>query len=208
MAEDQDKQGLPWLLRRVVAENRPGAARLDQSGAMYRLYTNTRNPFLKRAIAPAASKLERSPQELAGLFHFLRAEPLYRVAPGNETSAHLRRTLEHPAPVAPPHPRFQAPPNLPGDLAKLPWLVDEFFRAIIARLRADPGEFDAVVSELVALFRQHDIKIRLYEAYYALQDWDDLLQTLEEIAHYPAVETFDLFCSALFAYHDLVYPPP
>ena len=207
MAEDRDKQSLPWLLRRFVAETRPGTAQLDRASTMYRLYSNTRNPFLKRAIAPAAPKLERTPQELSGLFHFLQAEPSYRVAPANEAPGYLRRTLKHPPPVPPPHPTFQTPTNLPGDLSKLPWLVDEFFRNILSRLHSDPGEFDVVVSELVTLFREHDVRIRLYEAYSTLQDWDDLLQTLAEIAQYPAVETFDLFCSALFAYHDLVYPP-
>jgi hypothetical protein len=33
------------------------------------------------------------------------------------------------------------------------------------------------------------------------------LETLDEIARFPSVETFDLFCSALFVYHDLVYGP-
>jgi hypothetical protein len=33
------------------------------------------------------------------------------------------------------------------------------------------------------------------------------METLTEIGRYPAPETFDLFCSALFAYHDLAFPP-
>lgn len=77
----------------------------------------------------------------------------------------------------------------------------------LSRLRADPQSFGTVVQELTALFQEHGITLRIYEAYHALEDWDDLMETLEEIARYPSVETFDLFCSALLAYHDLVYGP-
>ena len=75
-------------------------------------------------------------------------------------------------------------------------------------MQADPNDFFTVIDELTRLFRNNNIRIKIYEAYRELQDWDDLMDTLTEIAHYPSLETFDLFCSALLAYHDLVNPPP
>lgn len=67
--------------------------------------------------------------------------------------------------------------------------------------------FEAVVNELLGMLRENNVNIRLYEAYYSFRDWEQLMETLEEIGQYPAPETFDLFCSALLTYYELVYPP-
>lgn len=207
MADDRDKQGLPWTLQRDPPVQKAGGAEFDPTSAVYRLYTNTRNPYLKRAFAPSAERLERSPTELQQLFRFFGAGDNYQVSPTNTATATRKRHLEHPLPAAPPNPQFQTPSALPGNLVALPWMVDEFFRAVLERLRDDPGGFDELVSELVGLLEGHGIQIRLNDAYTTFADWDDLMSTLEEISHYPAVETFDLFCSALLTYHELAYPP-
>lgn len=95
---------------------------------------------------------------------------------------------------------------MPGDKYRTPWAVDDFFRSILERLRANPAEFAPAVEELMRLFKEHKVQPRLYQAYYTLESWDDLMATLEEIARYPAVETFDLFCGALLAYYDMAFP--
>jgi hypothetical protein len=182
----------------------------DPSDAIYHLYRQTRNPFVERAIATPARKLERSPADMQRLFRFFgrRAHDhdRYAVAPANAEAPYARRGLAHPPPPAQPAPAFLRPERLPGDSRRLPWMVDHFFRAVLQRLREHPGAFVTVVEELLEQFRADGIRIKIYEAYRTFHDWDDLLSTLEEIARYPAPETFDLFCSALFAYYDLAYP--
>jgi hypothetical protein len=180
---------------------------------LYSLFKNSRNPFRKRAIAPGPRPLEgpaatgasRSTGELTRLVKFFADAKRYQVAPGNRAEPFQRRQLKHPPPVPARDPRYLEPRRLRGDPQQLPFLVDEFFDSTLARLRAEPRSFDTVIQELTALFREHGITLRVYEAYHALEDWDDLMETLEEIARYPSVETFDLFCSALLAYHDLVH---
>ena len=207
MSEEQDKHGLPWLLRRGRVEPHVPGPDLDPAGAVYRLFKNTRNPFVRRVLAPAPSRLTRSSSDLQQLFRFFREDLGYEVSPSNAASATTRRSLQHPAPTPPARPQFQTPRTAVGDVTRLPWMVDEFFADILRRLRADPGEFEAIVADLVELLGDHGIRFRRYEAYSTLADWDDLMDTLTEIARYPAVETFDLFCSALLVYHDLVHPP-
>jgi len=205
MADPDASRGLLWMFRRAPAEGESGGATLDPSGSLYTLFKNTRNPFLKRAIAPAPAAGGRSAGELARLVRFLGDRKHYEAAPANRDEPYRRRQLRHPPLPPARNPRFQEPARLPGDVQRLPPLVDGFFQSIMQRLRADPQSFDDTVQNVAALLREHGITLRIYSAYQALQDWDDLMDTLEEIARYPSVDTFDLFCSALLAYHDLVY---
>ncbi len=209
MADQDTHRGLLWMFRRTAPEE--GGAALDPSGSLYTLFKNTRNPYLKRAIAPetqASGKTAgagRSEGELSRLVQFFADPKRYQVAPKNLGEPFQRRQLKHPPPAPGSKGTYAEARRLPGDPVQLPFLVEEFFGSILSRLRADPQVFDDVVQELIALFQEHGITLRIYEAYHALEDWDDLMETLEEIARYPSVETFDLFCSALLAYHDLVY---
>ena len=95
---------------------------------------------------------------------------------------------------------------LPGDPARLPGLIDRFFQSVLERLRNNPDSFFGVIDELTELFHEHRVKVRISEAFRNLEDWNDLLDALDELSRYPAPETFDLFCSALFAYDELVEP--
>jgi len=205
MADQEAHRGLLWMFRRGAPEGEAGGAALDPSGSLYTLFKNTQNPFLKRAITPSPRPGTRTPGELTRLVQFFGEQKSYHAGPANRAEPFRRRKLKHPAPPTARQTRYLEATRMPGDVQKLPFLVDDFFRSILDRLRADPQSFATVVQELVALFREHGITLRIYEAYHALEDWDDLLETLAEIARYPSVETFDLFCSALLAYHDLVY---
>jgi len=206
-AEDKEKgRELPWVFRKAVPIAAGQAADWDPSGTLYRLFANTRNPFLQRLLAPAPPKLERGAGELARLFRILDSEQRYRIAPPNVEDAHRRRHLEHPAPSAHVPARLQEPAALPGDVERLPVLIEGFFRSVLGRLRENPDRFFDVIGELTEVFRRAGMRVRVAEAFRALEDWADLLDTLEEIARFPSPETFDLFCSALFAYHDLVEP--
>lgn len=206
MAADDHGHGLLWMFRRSGAGL--GSAEADPDNAIYRLFKNTRNPFVQRAIAPRPVKTERTPQELASLAGMLRTQRIYRVGPGGDTTPFRRRDLKHPPPGPAREPRYMEPARLTGDLRRLPFWIDDFFQSVLARLREDPSSFFAVIQELTELLRANNVRIRVYEAYRELQDWDDLMDTLTEIARYPSLETFDLFCSALLAYYDLVNPPP
>jgi hypothetical protein len=185
-----------------------GSAETDPANAIYRLFKNTRNPFVQRAIAPQPEKADRTERELTDLSRMLAAQQLYHVGPANQATPFRRRQLKHPEPPPSHEQRYLEPARLAGHLGRLPFQIDEFFQAVLARLQADPNDFFTVIDDLTRLFRNNNIRIKIYEAYRELQDWDDLMDTLAEIAHYPSLETFDLFCSALLAYYDLVNPPP
>jgi hypothetical protein len=174
---------------------------------LYTLFKNTRNPFLRRAVAPGPAAGDRSAHELARLVQFLGDRQSYAAAPVNRADPYRRRQLQHPAPAPTLNPRFQEPGKLPADPQRITPLVADFFQSFLSRLRADPQAFDGVVQDLAALLQEHGITLRIHAAYQSLEDWEDLMATLEEIAKFPSAETFDLFCSALLAYHDLVYGP-
>ena len=207
MSEKDDTKDLLWMFRRQPPEKPPKAVDFDPVDAIYHLQKNTHNPYLKRAIAPEKGKLERSPAELSRLVNVLGSNGAYEIAPTNRNTPYAKRKLEHPPPPPSAKPTYQGTEKLSGDLQKLPWHINDFFRTILDRLRANPREFDDVVHDLLLLFKEENIRIKIYDAYSSFVDWDDLLDTLEEISQYPSPETFDLFCSALFAYYDLVYPP-
>jgi hypothetical protein len=203
--KQQSTHDLFWMFRQVQGP-RPREIAFDSSDAIYHLYRQTRNPYLERAIAPSARKLERSPGDLQRLFRFFAHWDRYAVAPANVEPPHARRGLQHPPPPEAAGAHYVGPERLPGDLRRLPWMVDVFFRAVLHRLRERPSEFKGVVEELLQQFQADRIRIKVYEAYTNFRDWDDLMRTLDEIARYPAPDTFDLFCSALFAYYELAYP--
>jgi hypothetical protein len=207
MAEKDEIKKLLWMFREPTPAAKPGEVDLDPVDEIYHLQQNTRNPYLKRAIAPAVRKLERSPEDLQKLVRVFSGQEGYEVTPSNQDTPYLRRSLSHPSPPPAAQPKYLDPNAMPGDTYKLPWLINDFFKSVLARLKANPGEFDGIVEELVDLFNENRITIKLYEAYYTFRDWDHLMETLEEVSRYPSPETFDLFCSALFAYYELVYPP-
>ena len=197
---------LLWMFKQSRGPQ-PREVAFDPSDAIYHLFRQTRNPYLERTLAPAPKKLERTPQDLQRLFRFFTDHARYAVGPDNDAVPYRRRGLEHP----PPPPKradgaYTVPERLPGDVRRLPWMVDLFFRAVLRRLRDRPASFREVVEELLVEFREEGIRVKIYEAYQTFRDWDDLMATLEEIARYPAPETFDLFCSALFAYYELAFP--
>lgn len=207
MSDEKEKKNLPWLFRGQPPAGESGAVEFDPADALYILRKNTRNPYLKRAIAPTAPKAESSPADRASLLKVLDIEGGYGVEPANSNRPYTQRTMKHPPPPPATEPRYQETGALAGDIQKLPWLINDFFKSILSRLGADPGCFDDVVNDLLHLFKENSVKVKLYEAYYNFEDWDDLMETLEEISHYPSPETFDLFCSALLTYYELVYPP-
>jgi hypothetical protein len=208
MSAQDDKRGVLWMFERRPRDGaeRPGNGLADPDADLYRMFKNTRNPFLQRAIVPTAPRTERSERELSTLAGMLATGQPYHVGPANRAQPFQRRQLKHAPPPPAADTRYQEPGRLTANLGRLPLLVDEFFQNVLTRLAEDPDEFFAIVQELIARFRENEIRIRIYDAYHTLQDWDDLLDTLKEIARYPSQQTFDLFCSALFAYHDLVKP--
>jgi hypothetical protein len=205
MAADDRSQGLLWMFRRPVQGR--GTAEIDPANAIYRLFKNTQNPFVQRAIAPQPEKADRTEGEVSDLARMLASQHIYGVGPANREAPYRRRQLKHPEPPPTTEPRYLDPAQLSGNQAKLPFLIDDFFQGVLSRLEADPNAFFTVIADLTELLRANNVRIKIYEAYLELQDWDDLMGTLTEIARYPSLETFDLFCSALLAYHDLVNPP-
>lgn len=190
-----------------VNDPSPREVAFDPSDEIYHLSRQTRNPYLERTIAPAARKLDRSPEDLHKLFRLLEGREVYRVAPSNTGEPYRRRDLHHPPPPPSIRPGYVKSESLTGDLVRLPWMIEVFFAAVLSRLKDRPGEFKAMVEELIEQFQHDRMRIKVYDAYRTFTGWRALMATLEEISRYPAPETFDLFCSALFAYYDLIYPP-
>ena len=207
MAEYDEIKKMLWMFRHEPPETEPGKVNADPVDAIYHLQKNTRNPYLQRAIAPETPQKQKSEAELGRLVRMFTGRVGYELAPSNWDAPFLRRDLSHPPPPPTARHEYLNPEKLSGDAYKLPWMVHEFFASTLKRLKDNPGEFDGVVEELVELFHENQIRIRLYEAYYAFRDWDHLMDTLEEVSRYPSPETFDLFCSALLTYYELVYPP-
>ena len=185
----------------------PREVAFGPNDAIYHLYRQTRNPYLERAIAPAAKKLERSKEDLHKLFRLIRTHQQYGISPVNTRLPYHKRDLSHPAPPKSIRPKFLAPEKMSGDILRLPWMIEVFFNSVLSRLEKNPGHFKDVVEELMQQFQQDRVRIKIYDAYRTFANWDNLMRTLQEIAKYPAPETFDLFCSALFAYYDLAFPP-
>ena len=206
MADDEVKKML-WMFRHQSPDVEPGNIDVDPVDAIYHLQKNTRNPYLQRTIAPQTPQRKKSGEELDKLGQMISGRAGYELAPSNLVTAHLRRELSHPSPPPALRGEYLDPEKLTGDTYKLPWLIHDFFHSILSRLKENPAQFDAVVEELVALFHDNNIRIRLYEAYHTFRDWSHLMDTLEEVSQYPSPETFDLFCSALLTYYELVYPP-
>ena len=206
MAENEDVKKLLWMFRHHPPEAEPGKIDVDPVDAIYHLRKNTRNPYLQRTIAPKTPQHKKSGAELDKLVHMFSGRAAYELAPSNQDAPHLRRDLNHPSPPPAARREYLQPHKLPGDTFKLPWMIHDFFTSTLSRLKSDPSEFDAVVEEMVELFNENNIRIRLYEAYYGFQNWNHLMDTLDEVSQYPSPETFDLFCSALLTYYELVYP--
>lgn len=87
MARDGEPRDPIWMFRRAPRAEKPGAADYDADQAVYRLYRNTRNPYLQRVLAPSVPRLERSTHELARLFRLMAAQRRYRVSPEQRGSA-------------------------------------------------------------------------------------------------------------------------
>ncbi|MDH5751079.1 MAG: hypothetical protein OEZ59_01505 [Deltaproteobacteria bacterium] len=205
--DDKKPAGDPlWIFMHNATAKAPKEVAFDRADAIYHLYRKTNNPFLKRAIAPPAKKLDRSQEDLSNLFRFLKGHPHYQVAPVNTEEPFTRRKLSHPPPPPVLKPEYIRPENLTGNSQRLPWMIMMFFDNILTRLEEKPGSFARVVEDLLEQFSADGLKIKFYEAYHTFGSWKDLMTTLREIARYPAPETFDLFCSALFTYHALAYP--
>ena len=206
---NQDKKtgGLLWMFRIDAKGARLEEVEFDPSDPIYHLHKHTRNPFLERTIAPTATKLKRSPDDLRNLFRFVEGYDGYRVAPSNDEPPFKRRTLKHPPPPPAPHPAYLTTDQLSADIIRLPWMVEVFFDAVMSRLRSQPNQFRKMVEELMEQLQEEKINIKIYDSYRTFTDWKDFMRTLEEIVHYPSPETFDLFCSALLAYYDLAFPP-
>ena len=207
MSDQEETKNLLWMFRNQAPEPLRAEVDFDPVDAIYQLQRNTQNPYLKRTIAPTPKKLGRSPKDLSKLVAALSTGGAYDIPPANRSTPFAKRELHHPPPPPSASPFYTGVEKLPGDGQKLPWLINEFFSSILSRLQENPRAFDSVVGDLLALFRDKKVQIKLYDAYSAFEDWNDLMKTLEEISQYPSPDTFDLFCSALFTYYDLVYPP-
>ncbi|MDH4121102.1 MAG: hypothetical protein OEV94_05295 [Deltaproteobacteria bacterium] len=227
MAEnEQDNRNLPWLFVLEREFQQAYGADYDPYAAVYKLYRNTRNPHLRRALAPVPSPGAPPPEAHQGespqispaepdrqlkLLRLLVGGNQYGVGPVNVAAPYRRRSLSHPLPPPSakgglPHTPWQRPEGLAANLRRLPALVNQFFASVLGRLRENPASFKQEVEDLARHLHQNGIRVKVYEAYGYLSSWDHLMATLEEIARYPAAETFDLFCGALFTYYELVYP--
>ena len=195
-----------WYLMHDATSAAGREVSFAQGDEIYRVFRNSGNPFLSRIAGPPAEKIARSETALTRLFRFIALRPGYLVSPVNRDVPFAKRGLRHPQPPPAVKTPFLKPEQLRGNLGRLPWMIVMFFKNVLERLRQNPADFREVVEDLMAQFREDGLPVTRPAAYQTFEDWSDLMDTLEEIARYPAPETFDLFCAALFAYHSLAFP--
>ena len=104
--KDKERE-LPWVFREEAPAAKAFRAKYDPIPAVYRLFQNTRNPYLKRALATPAAKLELSPSDVQRLFRLLVGQRSYQVGPENTGDPLRRRSLKHPPPPPATAPQFQ-----------------------------------------------------------------------------------------------------
>ncbi|MBF0279331.1 MAG: hypothetical protein HQM13_16160 [SAR324 cluster bacterium] len=167
----------------------------------YDRYINRKNPFLERVLAgePVPSQLDT--EKAQALFQYFRDQKQYRLAFPTEQVPHKKRKIIKPQSAPPKEGEFVRSETLKEDLNRLRPSIQTFFKHILDRLENDLNELSLIVNELVPLFIEHRIRIKIYDAYQTFYSGDQFLAALKKISEDDDLENFEFFCSALFGYY-------
>lgn len=161
-----------------------------------------KNPFAERSLVGAPSPIHLNNQQVEALFQYLHEQKQYQLAYPTEKAPHQKRKIAPPAGSFPkPQTPFVQTKNLKEDSHRLALAIETFFKYVLGRLENDCGELPLLVNELVPLFLEHQIKIKIYDAYRSFYSEEQFLETLKKISEGEDIENFEFFCSALFGYY-------
>lgn len=168
----------------------------------YRHFTNPKNPFEIRRLAALKEMLELDPETAARLFTRLSEQGNYQVHYGDDGPSHQkRRMVSGPAAKSSPSPVYPAQSKLKEDQQRLRPFIKTFFEHIMGRLRDHPEHLPWIVNELVPLFEQQQIKLKIYDAFRQFNSWYQFINTMEKLSEDYELENFEMFCCALFGYY-------
>ena len=167
----------------------------------YEVYTNPKNPFLGRILSNEVPPLDRDPQKTKNLFQEIGNKEGYCKNFLGSGNPHLKRKVTS----SPKHSSickgYEGEPSLREDLNRLQTSIEAFFSHTLARLKEDQNMLPQLVNNLLPLFVEHQIRIRIFPAYCQFQSFEQFIDTLELISEDFEIENFELFCSALFGYY-------
>ena len=201
--EKKEAPIVPLILqqnKKKIAQETP---RPYQFGAdTYERYMNRKNPFLGRLLSEKPTPIHLNSQQVEALFQFLNEHKQYQMAYPTEKAPHQKRK------IAPPLEKFSKsqqsfvpPQKLKEDSQRLGLSIQTFFKYVLGRLQSDSDSLPLLVNELLPLFLEHQIQIKIYDAYRNFYSEEQFLETLKKISEGEDIENFEFFCSALFGYY-------
>ncbi|MBF0351063.1 MAG: hypothetical protein HQM11_08515 [SAR324 cluster bacterium] len=172
----------------------------------YEVYLNTKNPFIARILVPEPEPLTLAPEKARALFKQFQDSPQYQLVYPTRSSPYQRRKVKPSSvPLSSENkshpPVFSIPRKLAEDGTRTQEYIQHFFESLLKRLKDDPYSLPWIVNELVPLFMEHQIRIKIYTAFQQFHDWNQFMQTLEQITENHDLENFEMFCSALFGFY-------
>ncbi len=173
-----------------------------QFGAnIYEQYTNRQNPFIDRVLSAQQAPSALAPEKVQALFQHLQGQGQYQLAhPTKRSPHHKRKIVDRKEPVE-KKTIFSHPETLREDTNKLKSAIDTFFQHVLGRLRYDTNELSLIINELVPLFLEYQIQIKVYDAFRTFYSTEQFLETLTKISQDNELENFEFFCSALFGFY-------
>ncbi len=202
MSTSKKAPTMPLILQQNKKKETEQKLRPYQVGAdTYERYRNNKNPFLERVLIgdPAPSNLD--PKKAQALFQYFREQKQYQMAFPVERAPHYKRKIFNQKENLQKDAKFINPEKLKEDLNRLGPSIQIFFKYILNRLHNDLNELSLIVNELVPLFIEHRIQIKIYDAYRIFYSGEQFLATLVKISQDDDLENFEFFCSALFGYY-------
>ena len=198
--ESKKTKKIPLLLNQNPQKRGVSPLPYQYGADTYEIYSNVKNPFLSRILASEAEPLNLEPKKAQALFQ--RLYDKYQISFPTNFSPYSRRKVAVDEKIGDPKKaEFVEPQTLKENEQKLYNFIKIFFDSVLERLKDDPYSLPWVVNELIALFMEQQIKIKIYDAYRQFQNWDAFMNSLEQISQDYELENFELFCSALFGFY-------
>jgi hypothetical protein len=201
MSEKKTTSSVPLIVRqRNRHTGRTRALPYEPSAETYDIFKNPKNPFLERLITARKERSQLRAEQLERLFEKLDADSPYRLSYATAVTAHKKRKIA-PGTTPSKSAHFPAPESLREATPRLQHFLQLFMAQVLQQLQEDPFRLPQIVNELVPLFEEQGIRLRIYDAYRQFHSFDQLLDTLGKISEDYEIENFELFCSALFGFY-------
>lgn len=164
-------------------------------------YSNAKNPFVGQVLPKEGTLSKVDPHKMQSLFHHAREIKQYQVKYPTDRVPHSRRKIVGTQEQSPPQSSVFHKKDLKENTLKLEASIQTFFRHVLARLQNEPNDLPLVVNELIPLFLEFQVKIKIYDAFRTFYSIEQFLETLSTIAEGNDLENFEMFCSAIFGFY-------